>query len=266
MKKRTISAIIMLLIVIPLIIIGGIPFRIGVLLIGLIGFKELLNIKETKKKLPYVMKGISYILLTILILSNNSSTIDENILDYKVIALTLFTILIPLVIIQDNRKYSINDAMYLIGMLFFLGTAFNLTILIRNYSITFLIYLALITVITDTFAYITGFYVGKTKMCEKISPKKTWEGFVGGTFFGVLIPSMFYFTVINSNVDVIVLVACTTFLSLIGQAGDLVFSSIKRYFDKKDFSNLIPGHGGVCDRLDSIIFVLLGFVVVAGLL
>ena len=77
---------------------------------------------------------------------------------------------------------------------------------------------------------------------------------------------MFYFTVINSNVDVIVLVACTTFLSLIGQAGDLVFSSIKRYFDKKDFSNLIPGHGGVCDRLDSIIFVLLGFVVVAGLL
>lgn len=266
MKKRVISAIIMLIVVIPLIIIGGVPFRLGTLAIGLLGLKELLDIRKSKKNFPFIMKGISYILLTVLILSNNSSTIIEYILNYKFIAITLFTLLIPLVIYQNNKKYSINDAMYLIGTLFFLGIAFNLIILVRNYSLVFLIYLLLITVITDTFAYITGVYIGKTKMCEKISPKKTWEGFVGGTFFGVLIPSMFYFTVINPTVDVVLLAASTTFLSLLGQAGDLVFSSIKRYFDKKDFSNLIPGHGGILDRLDSLIFVLLGFVVILEIL
>ena len=103
-------------------------------------------------------------------------------------------------------------------------------------------------------------------MCEKISPKKTWEGMVGGTFFGVFIPAMFYISVVDPNVDVILITAITTFLSLLAQAGDLVFSSIKRYYDKKDFSNLIPGHGGILDRLDSLIFVLLGFVVILEML
>ena len=224
MKKRVISAIVLLAILIPLIIIGGIPFRIGALIIGLLSLKELLDIRKSKKAFPFVMQFISYILLTILILSNNSSK------------------------------------------LFFLGTAFNLIILTRNYSLVLLIYLVLITTITDTFAYITGSYIGKTKMCEKISPKKTWEGMVGGTFFGVFIPAMFYISVVDPNVDVILITAITTFLSLLAQAGDLVFSSIKRYYDKKDFSNLIPGHGGILDRLDSLIFVLLGFVVILEML
>ena len=122
MKKRVISAIVLLAILIPLIIIGGIPFRIGALIIGLLSLKELLDIRKSKKAFPFVMQFISYILLTILILSNNSSTIIEYVLEYKFIALTLFTILIPLIIYQNNRKYSINDAMYLIGILFFLGT------------------------------------------------------------------------------------------------------------------------------------------------
>ena len=156
--------------------------------------------------------------------------------------------------------------MYLIGVLFFLGTAFNLLILVRNYNLLYLIFLVLITVITDTFAYITGSYIGKTKLSPYISPKKTWEGLLGGTFFGVLISSMFYYQVINTNVDVFVLAIMVTALSLLGQAGDLVFSSFKRYYDKKDFSNLIPGHGGILDRMDSLIFVLLGFVLVISFL
>ena len=262
MKNRVISAIVMLIIVIPLIIIGKIPYTLGVLVIGLLGLKELLDIRKSKKSFPYIMRLIAYSLLTMIILSNNSKTVIEYILNYRIIALILFCTLIPLILYQDNKKYSINDAMYLIGILFFLGTAFNLLILVRNYSLLLLIYLILITTMTDTFAYITGYFIGKNKMCEKISPKKTWEGFVGGTFFGVLIPSMFYITVINSSIDIVLLATITTLLSLLSQTGDLVFSSIKRYFEKKDFSNLIPGHGGILDRLDSLIFVLLGFITI----
>lgn len=266
MKKRVISAIVMLAILIPLCMIGGTVFSLGVLAIGLLALKEMLDIRETKKQFPFFMKFLAYIIITALILTNHNSNIFEYVLDYKFISITLFLILIPLIIYHDKDKYSINDAMYLIGILFFLGTAFNLIILIRNYSLLYLIFLILITVITDTFAYITGYYIGKTKLSPSISPKKTWEGLLGGTFFGVLISSIFYYQVINPQIDVLTLALTVTGLSLLGQSGDLVFSSFKRYYNKKDFSNIIPGHGGILDRLDSIIFVLLGFVLVITIL
>ncbi|MBE6153589.1 MAG: phosphatidate cytidylyltransferase [Firmicutes bacterium] len=266
MKIRIISSLVMLAIVIPISIIGGIPFTVATLIIGLCALKEMIDIRETKKKFPFLMKLMSYLIITILILTNNNSNIFEYVLDYKFISLTLFLLLIPLVFYQDRKKYSINDAMYLIGVLFFLGVAFNLLILVRNYSLMYLLFLVLITIVTDTFAYITGKYIGKTKLAVLISPKKTWEGLLGGTFFGVLISSIFYYQVINTHVDVFLLAIIVTLLSLVGQIGDLVFSSFKRYYDKKDFSNLIPGHGGILDRLDSIIFVLLGFVLVISFL
>lgn len=266
MKKRVISAIVMLAIAIPITIIGGVPFTIAALILGLIALKEMLDIRETKKSFPFLVKFLSYIIITVLILNNNGSTIFEYLLDYKIIALTLFAMLIPLVIFHDNKKYNINDAMFLTGTIFFLGTAFNLIILIRNYDLLYLLFLVLITTLTDTFAYITGYYIGKTKLLEKISPKKTWEGVLGGTFFGVLISSIFYYQVIGTNVGAFYLAVIVTCLSLLGQVGDLVFSSIKRYYNKKDFSNIIPGHGGILDRFDSLIFVLLGFVLVVTLL
>ena len=71
---------------------------------------------------------------------------------------------------------------------------------------------------------------------------------------------MFYYTCVDPEFYNKLLVIVTLFLSLMGQFGDLVFSAIKRYFGKKDFSNLIPGHGGVLDRIDSMIFVMLSFM------
>ena len=266
MKIRVISSLSMLIIVIPISIIGGIPYIIAAVIIGLLALKEMLDIRETKKKFPFLMKLMSYLILSALVLTNHNSNIFEYVLDYRFIAITLFLLLLPLIFYQNREKYSINDAMYLIGVLFFLGTAFNLLILVRNYSVLYLLFLVLITVITDTFAYITGKYIGKIKLAVIISPKKTWEGLLGGTFFGVLISSLFYYQVINTNVDVFTLAIIVTGLSLVGQMGDLVFSSFKRYYGKKDFSSLIPGHGGILDRLDSLIFVLLGFVLVISFL
>ncbi|MBQ7141338.1 MAG: phosphatidate cytidylyltransferase [Bacilli bacterium] len=266
MKKRVISAIVMLAIIIPISIIGETPFTIGSLILGLMGLKEIIGIRESKKQFPFFVKFLSYILITILILNLNGPTIFEYLLDYRLISMIVFSLLIPIVIFHDNKKYNINDAMFLIGTIFFLGTAFNLMILVREYSLLFLLFLVLITTLTDTFAYITGYYIGKTKLLVDISPKKTWEGVLGGTFFGVLISSMFYYQVIGTNISAFSLAVIVTFLSLLGQIGDLVFSSIKRYYNKKDFSNLIPGHGGILDRLDSLIFVLLGFVLVISLL
>ena len=110
---------------------------------------------------------------------------------------------------------------------------------------------------TDIFAYIIGKTLGKHKF-TKISPNKTIEGCIGGTI-GAIILSIIYTLICNKiwglqiNYIYITLISCI--LSIVGQIGDLAASSIKRYTEIKDFSNLIPGHGGMLDRIDSVLFI-----------
>ena len=260
MKIRVISAIVALAIVIPLILTGGMAYNVGVYIISMLALKEFLDIKIVKKQLPIFIQLIAYIFMTLIML------VDENIsssvfsLDYRILSALFMAFLIPTVLYHEREKYSVNDAFYLIGGIVFLSISMSLLILVRNVSLNLLIFLLLIPMITDTFAYITGCLIGKHKLLEKISPKKTIEGMIGGTIMGVFISAMFYHTVIDPEFSKISLLMICTFLSVLGKYGDLVFSAIKRYFGKKDFSNLMPGHGGILDRLDSIIFVLLGFM------
>lgn len=260
MKKRTLSAVVALSIFIPIILIGGLAYQITIYLLAMFGLKEFLHVKATKKELPIFIEIISYILLTLLVFLNIHTNELVYAVDFRLISGLFLVYLIPTVLYHDNNIFSISDAFYLIGGIFFLGTSFALLIVIRNISLNLLVYLFLITIITDTYAYITGCLIGRHKLLKEISPNKTWEGMIGGTIFGVLIASIFYYNVIDSNIGIDVLLLITLFLSVIGQFGDLAFSAIKRYFGVKDFSNIMPGHGGVLDRFDSIIFVVLAFM------
>ncbi len=259
MKQRVISAIILLLIVIPIIITGGSLFYIAVSLISLFALKELIDIRQTKRSFPVTTQVISYAMLIMLVSNNLYNTSFVYSIDYRIISVLLAALLLPLVFYQDYDKYNIEDALFLLGSVFFLGIAFNLLILIRNYSLNYFIYVILITIITDTYAYITGVFIGKNKLIPAISPKKTWEGLIGGIIFGTLVSSVFYYEVINNNINIINLISIGAFLSIMGQLGDLIFSAIKRYYNKKDYTSLIPGHGGILDRLDSIILVIIVF-------
>lgn len=260
MKKRIISAIIIILLCIPFLLKGGMTFTIGIWLLGILSLKEFLDAKETKKEIPYFIKFISYILLTLIIFGTRNASISNFTIDYRILSALFLSFLIPTVLYHDRKRYSINDAFYFIGGLLFLGVAFSLMIIMREEGLPIIFYLLLITTITDSYAYLTGRLIGKNKLLENISPNKTLEGFIGGTFMGVFVAGTFYHVVINPELSLWIVLFVTLFLSVIGQLGDLVFSAIKRYFGKKDFSNLIPGHGGILDRLDSIIFVVLAFM------
>lgn len=266
MTKRIISAVILVLIFVPFLIIGELPFTIFMSVLSIFGLYELLKVRETKKKFPIILKIFAYLLTCYFCLYNTSSIEFINKFDYRVMAFIIFLFISPMVFINDNEKYNLNDALFLIGSVLFIGLSFNLIIITRNYDITYIIYLLLITTITDTFALFTGSLIGKHKLCPKISPKKTIEGLIGGTIMGTFVATVFYNTLISSTVPLVTVIMLTFVLCLVGQLGDLVFSSIKRYYDVKDFSNLIPGHGGILDRFDSLIFVVLAFTILIEIL
>lgn len=266
MKIRILSAILMLAIFIPLLIIGGEAFAISMALISVAGLYELLHIRESRKKFPFLMKVFAYLLVLFFSLNNFTSIEFTSNLDYRVMSFIIFIFLTPMVFINDTKKYNLNDALFLIGSTLFIGLSFNLIIIIRNFDILYIVYLFLISIFTDSFALFAGKLIGHPGFVKDISPNKTLEGSLIGTLMGTSVATIFYHVVINPSLPLVILILITFVLSIIGQFGDLVFSSIKRYYDKKDYSNLIPGHGGVLDRLDSIIFIVLAYILFSGII
>ncbi len=263
---RIISSVLLILIFFPILFLGGNAYAILMTIIGLMGLFELLHIREKKREFPFLIKIFAYLLTAFFILSNHQTKAFIYQLDYRVMSFIMFALLTPLVLINDQKKYNVSDSLFLIGSVLFIGLSFNLLILTRNMGLYYALYLFIITIITDTFAYFVGKMVGKHPLSSKISPKKTVEGLIGGVVMATILSTIFYITTIDPNISLLKIGAVSLFLALIGQLGDLVFSSIKRYFEQKDFSSIIPGHGGILDRLDSMIFVILAFIVVLSIL
>lgn len=264
MKKRIIVAIIALAIVIPLIIIGGNIYYIGASVVGLLGLKEFFDLKELEKKLPNLVKILAVLSYVILVLSNLKYQVvyfD----DIKNLMLAFFLLLMPIVTYSDNKKYNINDAFFMISAVVLLGITFNCLIVIRNINLYLLLYLLSITIITDTFAYFTGLLIGRNKLCPNISPNKTVEGFIGGLLVSTVVSTIFYTTAFEYT-SIFKVIIVTALFSIIGQIGDLIFSAIKRQYKIKDFSNIMPGHGGILDRLDSLILILISYSIIITIL
>lgn len=266
MKKRIIGAILILAIFIPFLIKGDIYFTGLALVLGLMGFKELYDVRYKEKNIPILLELLAFLCVGFLIVNNYQSKELMLVLDYRVLCLFMLAFLVPIVIISDFKKYNLEDALYLLGSAIFLGLSFNLIVLVRNYSLLYIIYFFIITTMTDVFALLTGKMIGRHQLSPKISPNKTIEGSIGGTIMGVFIATIYYLTAINADINLVTLISVTTILSVVGQFGDLVFSAIKRVYGKKDFSNLIPGHGGILDRFDSIIFVIITAIMFIGVI
>lgn len=255
MKKRVASSFFMILIFALSIIMGSKIFAILMVICGNMCLKELIDVKYKDKDIDFV-KFVCYLSISILILNGVFFAFNT----LFTLIFPILSIITPIIFYNDNKKYNMEDSLYLIGITFFLGIAFNIIVYLREIDIALCLYIFLVACLTDTFAYIGGSLIGKHKLTD-ISPKKTVEGSLIGCLMGTAITSIYYITVIDTN-NIFKVVLMTFILSILSEFGDLVFSSIKRHFKIKDYSNLIPGHGGMLDRFDSIIYVALSYVIV----
>lgn len=260
MKKRVLSAMVLLAIFIPLILIGGIPFKIGLAIVSILTFKEVIDLRKKEKDFPSLIKILGLLCLLFLIFYTHNDYILEIGLSYRTIGIILLLLIIP-AIFFDTEKYNTKDAFYLIGWILLLGTFFTALEFLVNYNILYFIFILLIPIFNDTFALIFGILIGKHKLIPSVSPKKTWEGSICGALLGSFIAGMFYLNLLNPTINILKLGISVLVLSIISQLGDLAFSKMKREAKIKDFSHLIPGHGGLLDRFDSLIFVVIAFVI-----
>ncbi|MBG9988129.1 phosphatidate cytidylyltransferase [Aerococcaceae bacterium DSM 111176] len=255
MKERWIYGFIALFVFLPFAIIGGVWFSYFLLILGLVGLYELLSMANITEKFPYLMGGIA---LFAQLVPNQylpeflAGFETSNIYFFSAVALLIFTVFKP-------HKFDFTQASIVILATMYIGRGFNLIAEIRGIGFPTLVYFLMAVWVTDIFALLVGSRIGKTKLAPQVSPNKTVEGMLGGVVGAVLTTSiyMLFFDVeLGGWIQMTIL---TIIISLTGQFGDLVESAYKRHFDVKDSGTLIPGHGGILDRLDSTLFASLVF-------
>ena len=247
MKTRILSAVIMLPLL-AFVFIGGRLLLIACFIIGMMGVREFYHGFESLNIKPsYLVANISILALYAI----NLFIPDNN--DYYMLWF-LAVILMSLLTLFDIEKKELADAMAtLTGIFYVVFLSFHVTLVDQTGEYGILVWLIFLTAFgTDIMAYFTGYALGKHKLAPKISPKKTIEGSVGGILGSVLLCGLFGFFVIPE-----ILIHCLIIGVLggvISQFGDLTASIFKRKMGIKDYGKLIPGHGGILDRFDSVLF------------
>lgn len=235
----------------PLVIflfLGGVYLKILSLALSLMGMYEFYRACSNKNiKTISIVGYVSCILYYF-------SNFDLRVLMVLMVFMTFILLIVPII----NLKYNFIDVSVTLLGFFYVTLFFSFIPMTNGKSYgNYLIWLIFIASwLCDTTAYYTGRLFGKTKLCPEVSPKKTVEGAVGG-LVGSSIACGIYGIVISSYVPVVSVYHYFIIGAICGvfcQFGDLVASSIKRYVGIKDYSKLIPGHGGILDRFDSILF------------
>ncbi|WP_227395511.1 phosphatidate cytidylyltransferase [Jeotgalibacillus aurantiacus] len=253
MKQRIITGLIAAGLFVPVVLIGGILFEIGVYLIATIALYEVLRMRSIQfRSIP---GAISMITLWTFLLPDEYYEV-LNMLNYSKIEMALLSVLLLLVytVLKKNR-FTFDDAAFAVFAMLYVGIGFYYFIETRSADLLWIVFALLIIWTTDSGAYFIGKSMGKKKLWPDISPNKTVEGFVGGIVSAVVVILIFSL-VAPLGTPIWYLLLATVILSAFGQIGDLVESALKRHYGVKDSGNILPGHGGLLDRFDSLLFVL----------
>lgn len=226
--------------------LGGIPFLLFVLLIVIAGLYEF-----HKLVVNFGCKNPAVLLFLGGLIFPTAFYFSPQLLGALVFA---YILCCYLYFLYNHVTFTPVDLALTILAVIYVAWGFSHLLLLRQLEQGFwlVLYVFIISWATDTGAYFAGMYLGKHKLAPGISPNKTWEGFVGGLLTSMAI-ALIFTSLLSLEINRI-LVLIAPLVSVGGQLGDLFESSIKRFAHTKDSGNLIPGHGGVLDRFDSMLW------------
>ncbi len=291
LKTRTITALIIALVSIPAIIFGDWVFLIFGLLISILGTYEFIRVLKHQKH-PVWIDVLTFVMTLTFIYwamfksyMKNGEIINSSghilISDITISTLGFATLICGLFLgSMLTSKFTVHDVCYYFTMSLFFSLSLQAVYFLRfapmssitngyDYggnqipSCLLFIYMVIGCFGSDIGAYYIGILFGKHKMNPRISPNKTWEGFIGGVAVSFILSFTFAMVLSACNIPILKgildhehwywILIISMIMPIVSVIGDFIFSAIKRHYNIKDFSNLLPGHGGILDRIDSLL-------------
>ncbi|WP_192872591.1 phosphatidate cytidylyltransferase [Streptococcus suis] len=254
MQKRVMFGGIALAIFLPFLLIGGTAFQFFVSLLAIIAVGELIKMNGLA---PNSIEGVLAMLASLVLALplQNYLTFLPTDGNYTAYAIVVFLLLGSTVFNIGHYNYS--DVVFPIASSFYVGIGFHSLILARMAGLNKVFVALCLVWATDIGAYLIGRQIGRRKLLPKVSPNKTVEGFVGGILSAVVVAIIFLIVdkSLLAGYSFGMMLLLVVIFSIFSQFGDLVESAIKRHFGVKDSGKIIPGHGGILDRFDGMIFV-----------
>ena len=266
MLKRIITSIVAVAVLLPVLFFSNtVVFPIAIAIVLSICLYEIFKCTGTQKNFAVILPLYGFGAAAPFLL-RYLETVQFALIAFIVAA--LYTVYLFALIVWSHGKKPFGETVAVYILALYIITALCSVLYVRDYQpygkyIYLLIFIG--AWITDIFAYFTGYFIGKHKLIEDVSPKKTIEGSIGGIIFcsacfvafGLIVDHWF-----DQNANLVFLVVCGVILSIISQVGDLIMSVIKRHYGIKDYGKIFPGHGGMLDRFDSILAVSLGLAAI----
>jgi phosphatidate cytidylyltransferase len=300
--KRIITALVLCLVCIPCLLLGNWFFFTLIFIVSIISIYEFMHVLHDKKHPLWIdiftfIMTLSFIYWTMIkaYFTEGSYTYHTlfalNEIGVSTLALSGLICVLFLASMLTS-KFSVSDVCYYIAMSLFISISIQSLVFLRyvpsfgldnvtsgfDYngnkiaSCILLCYVIIGAFGADIGAYFIGVLFGKHKINPRISPNKTWEGLIGGFVFSFILSFTFAYVLSLFNYPLLLgvldkshwywILLISLIMPIVSVLGDFIFSSIKRYYNIKDFSNILPGHGGVLDRIDSLLVTSL-FVTIA---
>lgn len=264
MRTRVITGLILAAVLIPLFWFGGLPLDITMLVASMMATFELSRMFSKDMNNPKIVQLLEIIFSGALFWSiMNYFAYDDFNLSWSFNIIMLLVIVGALLLVFYDQ-FSTHEFGNMFISVLYPAIGFGAVAALRalDNGVYVIGFMFMVTIMTDTFAYIFGVRYGKHRLAEKISPKKSVEGSIAGTISAIVLTMVYIYVFQLEMIDNIVLTPIYAIMlifvtSIFGQVGDLVASKLKRDYGVKDYSNIFPGHGGVMDRFDSTIFAAL---------
>jgi phosphatidate cytidylyltransferase len=264
MKTRILTAIVLIVVMGTILVFGEgqleFLFSGGVVLLSTMASYEFMIRCHRHNKPVYwyhylaIAFTFAFVLLNVLLFNHTQY--------FEYIMLAIFAIIfINLVVYLFDQRLHRGELGLSLLSIFYTSLGFIALAYLRQIQLELILYLLIITILTDTFAYFVGIRFGKHKLMPKVSPKKSIEGAIGGLIFGSIFATIYAMAYDLIFDQIIWTFLISVSISMVSQAGDLIASKFKREVGLKDYSNIFPGHGGVLDRFDSTMFAAFFFMI-----